>query len=406
MRGKKDIESLQEQISKEINRRKNSKNFWCFISSGALKDINNRLERIKKIIQISKYDILFIGQVGVGKTTAICHLFNLVYEHEEKKTIKSSDKVKSKTITSIKEILSTGSGKTTICEVIIKPALETYIEISPCSQEDIIQLIQEFCINIWQKVHPDCNSEYSSESTSTELIRAIRNIVNLKKSHSQGNSIDEAENLAKKFTSSQLDDFTQKVINLAQLSQRKQTRINFIKEQNSTKINDVEAEKIWTRNTFNEINLAKISTFSIPQKIFIYVSPNIIDFKQYPKLNSIIDTKGIDEVKIRKDLESYIRDNDQTICIFTEDFKSAPSNVSEIIRRYLTSESEDIDTKLGLLVLHKKGEAEKIYSSHGQIEDRNEGIIDLAAEELLGAEREGQKIAVEIKSFISPSNVS
>ncbi|MCV3215738.1 XisH family protein [Plectonema radiosum NIES-515] len=32
--------------------------------------------------------------------------------------------------------------------------------------------------------------------------------------------------------------------------------------------------------------------------------------------------------------------------------------------------------------------------------------IDLAAEQLLGAEKEGQKIAVEIKSFISPSNVS
>ncbi|AKG22143.1 XisH family protein [Calothrix sp. 336/3] len=32
--------------------------------------------------------------------------------------------------------------------------------------------------------------------------------------------------------------------------------------------------------------------------------------------------------------------------------------------------------------------------------------IDLAAEQLLGAEREGEKIAVEIKSFISPSNVS
>jgi hypothetical protein len=32
--------------------------------------------------------------------------------------------------------------------------------------------------------------------------------------------------------------------------------------------------------------------------------------------------------------------------------------------------------------------------------------IDLAAEQLLGAEREGRKIAVEIKNFISPSNVS
>ncbi|MDJ0734645.1 MAG: XisH family protein [Nostocaceae cyanobacterium] len=32
--------------------------------------------------------------------------------------------------------------------------------------------------------------------------------------------------------------------------------------------------------------------------------------------------------------------------------------------------------------------------------------IDLAAEQLLAAELEGRKIAVEIKSFISPSNVS
>jgi XisH protein len=32
--------------------------------------------------------------------------------------------------------------------------------------------------------------------------------------------------------------------------------------------------------------------------------------------------------------------------------------------------------------------------------------IDLAADKLLAAEREGRKIAVEVKSFISPSNVS
>jgi XisH protein len=32
--------------------------------------------------------------------------------------------------------------------------------------------------------------------------------------------------------------------------------------------------------------------------------------------------------------------------------------------------------------------------------------IDLAADQLLAAEREGRKIAVEVKSFISPSNIS
>lgn len=315
MRGKKAIESLEEQISKEINRRKYLKNVWNCIPLYTLKTINNRLQKIKKILKRSKYDILFIGQVGVGKTTAICHLFNLIYEQKKKKEIKSSDKVKYKTTKSIEEILSTGSGKTTICEVIIKPASETYIEIFPCSEEDMIELIKEFCIDIWEKVYPNDKYEYSSETSSTELIRAIRNIVNLKETHSKGNSTDEAENLAKKFNSSQFDNFTKQVIKLAKLSQRKQKIFNFLEEPNSTKINDVEAEKQWIKNKFNEINLAKISTCLIPQQIIIYVSPNIINFEQYPKFNSIIDTKGIDEVKSRKDLESYIRDNDQTICI-------------------------------------------------------------------------------------------
>lgn len=374
MPGIKDIESLQQKISKEINRSKNSKSIWRCIELETLETINNKLERIKKLLQFSKYDILFIGQVGVGKTTAICHLFNLVYEHQEKKTIKSKDKVESKTITSIKEILSTGSGKTTICEVIIKPASETYIEISPYSEEDIIELIKEFCIDIWQKVYPDDKSEASLKPFSTELFRAIRNIVNLEESHSKGNSIDKAENLATKFNSSQFDDFTKNVIKLANLHQRKQTKFYFREESNSTKLNGVEAEKKWIKNKFNDLNLAKISTCLISQQIVIYVSPNIIDFEQYPKLNSIIDTKGIDEIKIRKDLESYIRDNDQTICIFTEDFKSVPSNVSELIGRYLTSESKDIDTKFALLVLPKNGEEAQVVSTNGQVEDRDEGI--------------------------------
>ncbi len=374
MLDKKDIEFLQQKISKEINRNKNYKSIWDSIALKTLETINNRLEKIKTISLITKYDILFIGQVGVGKTTAICHLFNFVYEHKQKKKIKKGDKVEYKTITSIKEILSTGSGKTTICEVIIKPAVETYIEISPYSEEDMIELIKDFCLDIWQQVYPDGKSEDSLKLSSTELIRAIRNIVHLKEIHSKGNYIDEAAQLAKDFSSSQLNNFIKEVIKRAKLHLRKQTKFDCREEFNSAKINDVKAEKEWIKDKFYQINLGKINTCLIPQKIIIYVSPNIIDFEQYPKLNSIIDTKGIDEVKIRKDLESYIRDNDQTICIFTESFKSAPSNVSELIKRYLTSESKDIDTKFALIILPQKGEPEKLFSSDGQVEDGDEGI--------------------------------
>ncbi|MBO0931431.1 XisH family protein [Fibrella aquatilis] len=36
---------------------------------------------------------------------------------------------------------------------------------------------------------------------------------------------------------------------------------------------------------------------------------------------------------------------------------------------------------------------------------KKKGFIDLAAERLVGAEKDGQKIAVEIKSFLRPSNL-
>lgn len=36
---------------------------------------------------------------------------------------------------------------------------------------------------------------------------------------------------------------------------------------------------------------------------------------------------------------------------------------------------------------------------------KKKGFIDLAAERLVGAEKDGQKIAVEIKSFLRPSDL-
>ena len=44
-----------------------------------------RLEEIKKILSIEKYKIVFIGTIGQGKTTAICHLFNLISDFKVSK---------------------------------------------------------------------------------------------------------------------------------------------------------------------------------------------------------------------------------------------------------------------------------------------------------------------------------
>lgn len=45
-----------------------------------LKIESNRIEKIRNIAVVSKYDIYFIGATGEGKSTAISHLFGLIEE--------------------------------------------------------------------------------------------------------------------------------------------------------------------------------------------------------------------------------------------------------------------------------------------------------------------------------------
>jgi hypothetical protein len=336
--------------------------FW------ALRTISERLKRIKKLLQIEKYDLAFIGKVGVGKTTSICHLFNLLSE-EEKIFDVEGEKITDK---AIKEILSTGSGRTTICEVIIESSKLTSIKIEPYSEDEVREAIEIFATITWKKAKSDQVDDSDDELSSSdalpaELQRAIRNILKLKKSSHKGNKIDQAVELAKTINSYKL--YRDELVYRANLMNRNITHL----APRSAEFSNEDKEKKWIEDTFKKINLCLFDDVSIPKKICINISPNIMDFSQYP-FASIIDTRGIDEGKIREDLSHYIRNKDSTICIFTERFSDVPSNVINLIGKYLTLESKDINTKMVLMTMPRKGEASKIMGAQGIVSNKEEGI--------------------------------
>jgi len=113
------IDNLQTTISREIGSREQLQQLSAVVSIQAFQAIGTRLAKIRRILNIQRYNLVFIGQVGAGKTTAICHLLNLVREVEVEKSLKSGKKV---IIKKTQELLSTGAGKSTICEVVIRPA--------------------------------------------------------------------------------------------------------------------------------------------------------------------------------------------------------------------------------------------------------------------------------------------
>ncbi|MDJ0736212.1 MAG: hypothetical protein QNJ47_19475 [Nostocaceae cyanobacterium] len=170
-----EITKLQKRLKDAIYKMESNSeiNVINHICISNLKSKLERLEEIKKILSIEKYKIVFIGTIGQGKTTAICHLFNLISDFEVSKTIGK----KTKNVIETKELLATGSGRTTICEVVLKASAKTYIEIEPYSIEEMESLIFEFCESIANKDSFDSERQVM---ISAEIERAIRNITGFK----------------------------------------------------------------------------------------------------------------------------------------------------------------------------------------------------------------------------------
>ena len=351
------IENLQQEIITEIDKRSASDSLSAIISIKALQNIADRLRQIQQILNIQRYNLIFIGQVGAGKTTAICHLFNLVRKVKETRT-KGTKLVE---VTKVKEILSTGSGKTTICEVVIKHGLITSIEIDPYEQIELARLIEEFGQWIWQKTHPEATKE-RVEIPPDELLRAIRNIVELPETLVAGKMRDRALEFASEFSIDEYPDFQQQLLHRGRLELRIATEI-------SPTESDLD-QRLWLNQIFQALNVAKLLNFSIPKRIYINLPQELLDLTNHPRFGSIIDTRGLDlATKDRRDLGYYIRETNDSICIFTERFPAAPSNVIQIIGKYLTKTAQDIDTKIALLVMPRKGEPEKVIGANGQAVD-------------------------------------
>ncbi|MEH2338821.1 hypothetical protein [Nostoc sp.] len=300
---------------------------------------------------------------GQGKTTAICHLFNLISDFKVSKTIGG----KTKDVIETRELLSTGAGRTTICEVIIKASEKSYIEIEPYTVDEMENLIFEFCDSIANKDNPQAEQKII---ISQEIERAIRNVTELKisyKSVSDGEKkinfkIDKTKELfdeSKEELNEELRlEFLKKnALSKANLESRTTTKIKFENQSN---------EQAWIKNTFADINSVELKEFAIPRKIYLYVSSDILSGSNLSQFDSVVDTKGLDENPIRKDLQKYI-DSQDTICLFVTPFAAAPeANIIKLIGYHLASKSKEFHHRFVTLVLPHKYEPEKVNGADGR----------------------------------------
>jgi len=344
------IENLKSKIKRALEEIPESSNVFGHINKETLKSRLKRLEKIEKILEKEKYSITFIGTIGSGKTTAISHLFNLTHTIDKKTITKRG---KERRIEVIEPLLATGSGRTTICEVIIKPSETISMEIEPYTREELKREIEDFCNTFY-------DDKSKESSISEELERAIRSIVGLKKNVStlekSDSKIDEAKEKAKKVSQ---DEFKRYAVEKADLDNRLYTR------KESRLYCEGGEPKQWIKENFSKLNKGEFSYLSIPKKIYLNINKDIFGESNLDIFSSIIDTKGIDENPIRKDLVEQINE-ENTIVVFTSSYNDAPkADIRELIEHTLSKKSKKYQDRFILLVMPRNNEPENENDGDG-----------------------------------------
>ncbi|ARO87204.1 XRE family transcriptional regulator [Nitrosospira lacus] len=325
--------------------------------------LKRQLERQRAGIEASaaylgkaSHQIAFIGEVGVGKSTAISFLYGLL------------DPVSSASDLRERVVLETGGGHTTLCEVNIRRGPGFGIVVQAQSDEEMRKLIGDFCAATWLRCTVSDGQKNDSVNVSEEVQRALRNISGLtvkRERDMQGKttSRDQALELASHCATE--EEFRARVIESMNLEQRTRREIWIEDAGGKTAMQQL-------RKLFRDINNGRLSDVPLPASIDLLIPGFGLEL---PGMTiSVVDTKGLDEVAVRADLDARLKDS-RTHVVLCSTFNQAPSTSVQLLLNHLRN-AHGIHVgggKVSVLALPRDNEAMAVKDDTGEppIDDKD-----------------------------------
>ncbi|MCQ2735649.1 MAG: hypothetical protein MJ234_00335, partial [bacterium] len=354
-----------EELYKTLKSYPELKNKQCRASfDGYFKSI----EQIHSFNKETKYKIVFIGEPGRGKTTAICNWLSLL----------KTEKIDQPNIDSI-SLLAASSGRSTVAEVHIKQVStksRIYIEYMP---KDIQQeYIKEYCNSYYTqaldiKDETDClDSEENAElQHHSEIDRVIFNMAQpiLEKIPSNiladEESIKTKEKIKKDISEfKNQSEFYQFILDIIDIDNRKLQEIFLPPNENFEN---------WLRNNFYDINNGNNKQCSIPNKIYIDINIDDLNMELPDYVCEIIDTMGLDS-NVRPDLQELLKADD-TICFIMDELTKVPSqNIVSLINSSLQNDWDKkyCPNKISIFVRASDETLSAVMDAEGDAEKGNE----------------------------------
>ncbi len=317
--------------------------------------LKRQLERQRAAIGASaaylakmSHQIAFIGEVGVGKSTAISFLYGLL----DPSTVGGELRER--------VVLETGGGHTTLCEVNIRRGPGFGIVVQPQSEEEMRNLVADFCAATWQR-RPGTSAEKNEVvNVSEEVQRALRNMSGLtvkRERDAAGKNVyrDQAMELAGQCESE--EEFRTRVIERMALDLRVRREI-WIDDGSK-------GAMTMMRKVFRDINNGRLPDVPMPASIDLLIP----EFgSELAGLSiSVVDTKGLDEVAVRADLDARLKDT-RTHVVLCSTFNQAPSTSVQLLLDHLrNAHGMNVDAgKVSVLALPRDDEAMAVKDDTGQ----------------------------------------
>lgn len=297
----------------------------------------------------TKHTVAFIGAVGVGKTTAICHLLGL-YDADGK------------------PLLSTSSGRTTLCEVELRRGDAPRIHIDPIDPREVESYLLDFVDVLDQRRGGEVNRDTEQSVLSSEFERCLRNMLGLtvKRLKMDNGTIARRDLALERLDElGSVEAFLDDALERLRLDQRTLCELEPPSGADPAK---------WLRESFEAINHGRHPDAPMPDRITI-VLDQILLGEEAVEIR-VVDTKGLDLNLEREDIDRQLHDP-RTISVVCSGFNDAPEQSCQGLFEHMAEiglEGQLSDETI-LMVLDRENEAANVMAEDGPVADAEEGRL-------------------------------
>lgn len=315
----------------------------------------SRLDDVGRFLFELNHEIVYVGEIGAGKTTAACRQAGLVIDSQSASDLKGL-------------LLDTGGGRTTLCDVRVETGDRYALTVDPVPDEEVYKLVSEVCRGIREKVVGETATGQADFKPSEEVERAVRNMAQLPRPKAPRKGVPAAPDPGVELSNqyADLEEFIAEFASRLSLWRRSRRVIEFDGS-------DPREGRQWLKNTFTAINNGRHEEFTLPNKITVTVPFPLVPDQRLSV--TLVDTRGVDGTAIRSDIIGHMK-NQRAITLLCSKWGSAPDPTSQDLLQHVRETDSDptLFARTAVVALARPGDAMSMRHDSGEAaEDVEEG---------------------------------